>query len=200
MPAEHRHGVAPPPPGADRSGLDCVRLVGLYFDKTVDATWLWHTFATDHGQFDRQSVVRALQHLGFQVTLKKSSRQALERAAFPSLLEMADGRFALVGRVQNGVAYLQCPDEAGVKTIALDDLLPHIRSRWLAIARKRAAWSSERFGLGWFFQALLRYKGLLGETLMASLALQVFALVSPLAFQVVIDKVLVPASVDVSSL
>ena len=37
----------------------------------------------------------------------------------------------------------------------------------------------------------MRYKSLLGETLLASFALQLFALVSPLAFQVVIDKVLV---------
>jgi len=184
-------GVAAPAPEVDRSGLDCVRLVALYFDKTVDAAWLWQSFATDQGAFDRQSVVRGLQHLGFQVLLKRSTRRGLERAAFPSLLEMADGRFALIGRVHAGVAYLQCPGEAGTKAVLLDELLPQIGPRWLVIARKQAAWSSERFGLGWFFQALLRYKGLLGETLMASLALQVFALMSPFAFQVVIDKVLV---------
>ena len=191
MPLDAHNGAALQAPAADRSGLDCVRSVALYFDKTVDAAWLWQSFATEQGGFDRQSVVRALQHLGFQVSLKKASRKSLDRAAFPSLLEMLDGRFALIGRVHAGVAYLQCPGEAGMKAVPLDELLPQLRPRWLAIAKRQVAWSSERFGLGWFFQALLRYKGLLGETLMASLALQVFALVSPFAFQVVIDKVLV---------
>lgn len=191
MPPDTTLGAAASSAVADRSGLDCVRLVALYFDKTVDAAWLWQTYATDQGTFDRQSVVRGLQHLGFQVMLKKSTRRGLARAAFPSLLEMADGRFALIGRVHAGVAYLQAPGEVGMKAVSLDELLPQIGRCWLAIARKQAVWSSERFGLGWFFQALLRYKGLLGETLMASLALQVFALMSPFAFQVVIDKVLV---------
>jgi len=50
---------------------------------------------------------------------------------------------------------------------------------------------SRRFDLGWFIGAIHKYRYLLGEVLAASLFLQLFALVSPLFFQVVIDKVLV---------
>ena len=48
-----------------------------------------------------------------------------------------------------------------------------------------------RFGIGWFLGAIPKYRALLGEVLLASFFLQLFALVSPLFFQVVIDKVLV---------
>src|SRR5205085_2506112 len=47
------------------------------------------------------------------------------------------------------------------------------------------------FDIGWFIQAMHKYRRLLGEVLMASFFLQVFALITPLFFQVVIDKVLV---------
>ena len=50
---------------------------------------------------------------------------------------------------------------------------------------------SRRFGISWFLGAIHKYRYLLGEVLVASLFLQLFALVSPLFFQVVIDKVLV---------
>jgi subfamily B ATP-binding cassette protein HlyB/CyaB len=50
---------------------------------------------------------------------------------------------------------------------------------------------SRRFDLTWFLGAIHKYRGLLGEVLIASLFLQLFALISPLLFQVVIDKVLV---------
>src|SRR5947208_15519458 len=50
---------------------------------------------------------------------------------------------------------------------------------------------SRRFDITWFFGAIHKYRRLLGEVLVASFFLQVFALVSPLFFQVVIDKVLV---------
>ena len=50
---------------------------------------------------------------------------------------------------------------------------------------------SRRFGISWFLGAIHKYRHLLGEVLVASFFLQLFALVSPLFFQVVIDKVLV---------
>ena len=49
---------------------------------------------------------------------------------------------------------------------------------------------SNRFGINWFVEAIHKYRYLLGEVLVASFFLQLFALVSPLFFQVVIDKVL----------
>src|SRR6201986_3748769 len=50
---------------------------------------------------------------------------------------------------------------------------------------------SRRFDITWFLGAIHKYRHLLGEVLVASFFLQLFALVSPLFFQVVIDKVLV---------
>ena len=53
-----------------------------------------------------------------------------------------------------------------------------------------------RFDIGWFLGAMRKYRRLLGEVLIASFFLQVFALVSPLVFQVVIDKVLTHRSMS----
>ena len=50
---------------------------------------------------------------------------------------------------------------------------------------------SRRFDVSWFLGAIHKYRHLLTEVLVASFFLQLFALISPLFFQVVIDKVLV---------
>src|SRR6202045_1793655 len=49
---------------------------------------------------------------------------------------------------------------------------------------------ARRFDVTWFLQAMHKYRRLLGEVLIASFFLQLFALVTPLFFQVVTDKVL----------
>jgi subfamily B ATP-binding cassette protein HlyB/CyaB len=69
--------------------------------------------------------------------------------------------------------------------------------RVVLIAR-RAALSdlSRRFDLTWFLGAVHKYRHLLTEVLVASFFLQLFALVTPLFFQVVIDKVLVHHSLS----
>lgn len=48
-----------------------------------------------------------------------------------------------------------------------------------------------KFGFGWFVPAIVKHRKLFGEVLLASFFLQLFALVTPLFFQVIIDKVLV---------
>ena len=55
---------------------------------------------------------------------------------------------------------------------------------------------ARRFDITWFLGAIHKYRRLLGEVLVASFFLQLFALVSPLFFQVVIDKVLVHRSLS----
>ena len=66
----------------------------------------------------------------------------------------------------------------------------------LILMTRRAGLSdlARRFDITWFLGAIHKYRRLLGEVLVASFFLQLFALVSPLFFQVVIDKVLVHRS------
>src|SRR5258707_5144281 len=53
-----------------------------------------------------------------------------------------------------------------------------------------------RFDISWFLGAIHKYRHLLSEVLVASFFLQLLGLVSPLFFQVVIDKVLVHRSLS----
>jgi hypothetical protein len=51
--------------------------------------------------------------------------------------------------------------------------------------------TARKFNVTWFLPAILTYRKLLGEVLLASFFLQLFALLTPLFFQVVTDKILV---------
>src|SRR5207237_1860281 len=61
----------------------------------------------------------------------------------------------------------------------------------LIASRASLAGQLARFDFSWFIPSLVKYRKLFGEVLLVSLFLQLFALVSPLFFQVVMDKVLV---------
>jgi subfamily B ATP-binding cassette protein HlyB/CyaB len=63
----------------------------------------------------------------------------------------------------------------------------------LILFTKRAHLRPEdrKFDFTWFIPAIVKYRKLLGEVLLASFFIQLFALLTPLFFQVVIDKVLV---------
>jgi subfamily B ATP-binding cassette protein HlyB/CyaB len=61
----------------------------------------------------------------------------------------------------------------------------------LITSRATLAGALAKFDFTWFIPSLIKYRKLLGEVLLISFMLQLFGLVSPLFFQVVMDKVLV---------
>lgn len=74
--------------------------------------------------------------------------------------------------------------------------LAHFAERWtgqliLVSSRASLVGAMARFDFSWFVPAIVKYRALLAEVLLVSFVLQLFALVSPLFFQVVMDKVLV---------
>ncbi len=64
----------------------------------------------------------------------------------------------------------------------------------LMTSREKLVGDSRPFDIGWFIPALVRYRGPLRDVLIASFFLQFMGLVSPIFFQLVIDKVLVHQS------
>lgn len=91
---------------------------------------------------------------------------------------------------------IQDPGDAaennGIKELDLDKFTAKFSGRIVALASRAELAAKQRtFDLSWFIPAVVRYRKLFGEVLIASLFIQIFALISPLFFQVVIDKVLV---------
>lgn len=74
--------------------------------------------------------------------------------------------------------------------------LAQLQERWkgemiLFASRASMAGDLSKFDFTWFVPAIVKYRKLLAEVLLVSLGLQMFALITPLFFQVVMDKVLV---------
>ncbi len=74
------------------------------------------------------------------------------------------------------------------------DELPEIATGEALLVTRRLAGSGvdpNTFGFRWFLPSLLRYRRSLSQVIVASLFLQMFALATPIFFQLVVDKVLV---------
>ena len=119
-------------------------------------------------------------------------RIAAGKIPLPCIVELQPSGFAVLARVEGGNALLHDPAQARPTTVSLEELAGRLTGRALFIT-SRATLAAElaRFDFTWFLPAIVKYRKLIGETLLASLALQLFALVTPLFFQVIVDKVLV---------
>ena len=73
-----------------------------------------------------------------------------------------------------------------------DELAPSWSGEMVLVTRRTggAGIDPQKFNVQWFLPSIWRYRRPLGHVLIASLFIQLFALVTPLFFQLVIDKVL----------
>src|SRR5262249_30587027 len=116
----------------------------------------------------------------------------LAKITLPALVECRDGGFFVLGKIVGDKALIQDPKVGRPQLVGRDEFEARATRRLVLIARRALLGDLKRhFDITWFLQAIHKYRWILSEVLVASFFLQLFALVSPLFFQVVIDKVLV---------
>ncbi len=138
-------------------------------------------------------MVRCGKEFGLRTRVVRTRWARLPHTPLPVIAALRDGGFLLIGQVnaEEGKVLVQEPTAARPRVMTQAELEEVWDGRIVLMARRSALSSlTRRFDISWFAGAIAKYRGLLGEVLVASFFLQVFALVSPLFFQVVIDKVL----------
>src|SRR6516164_10096217 len=137
-------------------------------------------------------MLRYAKELGIKAKVRQSTWERLVTTPQPSIAVLRDGGFLLLGKAGDDKAIVQAPNEPRPKLLTRAEF-EAVWNGQLVLMTKRAGLIdlARRFDITWFLGAIHKYRRLLGEVLVASFFLQLFALVSPLFFQVVIDKVLV---------
>jgi len=126
-----------------------------------------------------------------------SSWERLQKTVFPAIAKHRNGSFFIIGKIvgdgADGAQILVQNSTTGQTAILTKSELEEAWDGQLILMTRRASLGdlARRFDITWFLGAMHKYRHLLAEVLVASFFLQVFALISPLFFQVVIDKVLV---------
>ena len=174
------------------TGLMCLVLLARYLGLPADANHLKHLFGAPATLFGDTEILRGAKSLGLKVACLSSSWERLEATPLPALARLRDGHYVVLARVEGEQVVLQDPREPAPSLRRRETFEQSWTGHLILFARRAMDPSSDRrFGLAWFIPALMRYQRFLGEVLIASFFLQIFALLAPLFTQVVIDKVLV---------
>ncbi|MBA7843120.1 type I secretion system permease/ATPase [Klebsiella sp. RHBSTW-00484] len=161
--------------------------IARYYGIAVNIPALQEQFAVDELHDTTVQFVRAVRHVGLKC--KRFRRLQIKgKMVFPALLELPDTGYVILLAAREGEWLIQRDGQAAPEIFTPE---PGVNYSGFLFARR---FSLERlnteFNLRWFADAFWRYKKLIGEVLLASFFIQLLALVTPLFFQVVVDKVL----------
>jgi subfamily B ATP-binding cassette protein HlyB/CyaB len=176
------------------TGLACLVMMASYHGIAADEAALRHEFGDT--PFACATIMLAAKCLGMSAKLVRQDLARFDRAPLPGIGIDHDGSFFLVGKFDPGAGkgprvLIQRPNQPP-ELVAIDTLL-RSWSGQLILLTSKANYVGElaKFDFTWFIPAIVKYRSLLGEVLLVSLVLQLIGLVTPMFFQVVMDKVLV---------
>ena len=201
-------------PGAQRpapvpSGLACLLILARYHGVAAEAGQLQHEFGGAGRTFSDQAILLAARKLGLAARRRRVRAERLHKFPMPAITADSDGNYFIILRVDQAAdvnatagpgsdrrsgagVMVHEPSCSSPRWMPMEDFL----ARWsgeLILFVSRASLSAEamRFDFTWFIPAVIKYRKLLLEVLLVSVVLQLLGLVTPLFFQVVMDKVLV---------
>jgi len=123
---------------------------------------------------------------GVKLILNRLSLSKLDPKQLPLAYKNKAGVFVILARVSESQALIQHPFKSSPEVMTFSALEAEWAGEVIELKDR-----SSHFDITWFIPAFLKHKRLLSEVLLYSSMLQILALVSPLFFQVVMDKVLV---------
>jgi ATP-binding cassette, subfamily B, bacterial HlyB/CyaB len=175
-------------------GLRALCGIAAYYRIAADPVQLARVLALGERAADETDLIRAAKLVGLKARLAvKVDAERLMTLPTPAIVRMAGGAvMVLAGRSALGLLRLVDPISHAAQEAPLEDVARDIGGRALLVARQigGAGADPQPFGLSWFLPTLWRYRRPLGHVLAASLFVPIFALTTPLFFQVVVDKVL----------
>jgi len=190
------------------TGILCLVAMARFHQMAAEPTQLQHQFANADQHFGDTELLRAAKALSFKASLVQTSLEKVSNASLPAIGKSKDGSYFIFARKNEEpssqesdaetktsppAALIHDLREKQPRPVSEEDLQSNWTGELILLTRRGGVLSSlqQHFDIKWFIPSLVKYRKLFTEVIVISFFLQLFALVTPLFFQVVMDKVLV---------
>jgi subfamily B ATP-binding cassette protein HlyB/CyaB len=163
-----------------------------FLERPADKTQLRHSLGKGSEELGLDDLLVLAKRLEIKAKRTKATDEQLAALPLPTVARLLDGSFLLLLQVSDSEALVFRPADGRPTKVARGAFIAEFSGDLLLMTtRDRVAGGSRSFDVSWFIPALVKYRHLLRDVLLASFFIQLLGLASPIFFQVVIDKVLV---------
>jgi subfamily B ATP-binding cassette protein HlyB/CyaB len=186
-------------PDSSDPALGAFVLVAKFLGVSAEPAQILHDRGRGDTPFTYGDLVRIARKLGLVARTRSAPLDELGKLPVPTLLGTKDSGTVILLKVdESGDTprfLLQRPDGERPEIWSAEQMDAAFAGAVLLLtSRERIAGEKRKFDVSWFIPALVRYRSPLRDVIVGSFFLQLIGLVSPIFFQLVIDKVLVHRS------
>ncbi len=179
---------------APNSGIIAFCAIATFYRLQSDPVQISRELSIERRSGDDEDILRAAQLVGLKArVVTVADVRRFESTPVPAIVQQKDGTYTVFGgkQVSGGYRFVD-PISRQSRELPLEEILQHFAPKIILVSRRLGGpgVDPQTFSFRWFFPSIWRYRKPLGHVLLASFFVQLFALVAPLFFQVIIDKVL----------
>lgn len=188
---------------SQHTNLQCLALVARHHGVDLSPERLMHDYAVGDEPVSTRQLLRMAKDAGLRARQTSMSWSALMQLgdAYPVLAELENGNWVVIagfitGGEQDLVRVLDpLADRPEILLLSEEQLTRNWRGSIVLLKRSYSLSDTDQpFGFRWFVPELFRQRGLFGDVALAAFVLYGLGLLTPIFFQLVIDKVLVHQS------
>lgn len=179
-------------PKPQHTGLICLEVVSKLNQVPVDTRAIIREYGLSDAELTKEEFIRILKNKGFKAKSKYMSLGKLEKYPLPAIFKDKDAGYGVLLKLNPEARKLLYfhPLQKQAQERSYEEFEKQITGE-LIVLHPRMMNAGVRFGFKWFFNEILHYKKVIGEVLLGSFIVQLFALITPLFTQVILDKVVV---------
>ena len=176
-------------------GLAGLVLLAQYHGVAADASQLKHEYGQGNEPFDATGILLAAKRLGLKAKISAVPVHRLDKVSLPAMAFQPDGQHFIVAKANDQQILIQDLKLQRPQVLSREQFAERFSGQLLLVASRASVLGElAKFDFRWFVPAVVKYRRILLEVFVVSLFIQLFALITPLFFQVVMDKVLVHQS------
>lgn len=190
------------------TGLQSLVAIARFHQLPAEPGQLVHQFGLPGQNFTDTELLLAAKALTLKAKLMSPPVAKLSNSMLPAIAKKSDGTYFVLARLSAATpeegsgespktafqgALIHDLRESAPRAVSFEEFQQMWSGELVILTRRHSLSESlqQKFDISWFIPSLVKYRKLFIEVLIASFFLQIFALVTPLFFQVVMDKVLV---------
>ena len=134
---------------------------------------------------------RGLQDIEVKSKWVSTKAKQLLTLPLPAIVQLQNGHYAVLVKVSGNEVLLQHYNAQRPELITVEQFYENCSGAVLLLVEDsvEVAQNQQEFGFKWFLKTIFKYRSVMREVLLASFFIQLFALVTPLFFMIIIDKV-----------
>lgn len=168
------------------SGLAGLAVIAGYYRIAADPAQLRHQLALTGRFAQANDIVLGANQLQLRSrVLRAVTAKRLASIPYPALIGLRDGTFSvLAASPAKGFARLLDPIARTARELSIEEIVALSSGEVVLVTRRLggAGTNPSTFGFRWFLPSILRYRRPLAQVAVASLFVQLFALVTPIFF------------------